>query len=156
MSNLKQIPFDLEKAQNGAKIVTRSGANARLLGVINAKNFNVVVATENGDHEVVDTFKATGQYANCPITSKDLFLLVEPSFEMVSFDLKYYLEHPNTPIYTRDSNFPDVEILKTDLKGEYPIVVCVDKSQISVRKSDGKIFRFESNRNDLYMKVEKY
>ena len=75
MSKTKLVPFDIEKAKNGAKIITRAGYPVRIKhfhGKI--KPYTVIAFVEEGGKERTLCFTEIGQHVKCCKSKYDLFI----------------------------------------------------------------------------------
>ena len=89
MNKTKLVPFDVEKAKNGAKVVTRCGYPARI-GFYDVKNeiYPILALVQDGEYELPYSFTKNGRYhRNENIDSSyDLFIEVEEVEETDDYD----------------------------------------------------------------------
>ena len=89
----KKVPFDIEKAKNGAKVITMDGRS------VDIKNFNngdedypitaIIKPLAKNEHNEVATFTKKGIYYALVEDNRDLFILeLEPEFQLLPFDLE--------------------------------------------------------------------
>lgn len=80
---MKTIPFDLEAAKKGAKLVTRKGRTARIICFDKNSNIFPIVALvkDNEGNEYPSVYTDKGHYfSDNRTTVDDLFILEEPQY----------------------------------------------------------------------------
>lgn len=78
MNKTKRIPFDVEKAKKGAKVVTRNGCSVRILDY-NLKSIDtpIVAAVMEDTYEHVFKYKINGKHDCKDLYKFDLFIIEE-------------------------------------------------------------------------------
>lgn len=75
---MKLLPFDIEKAKAGAKIVTRSGQSARIIAYDRRGEEPIVALI--GDYDRLVTYLPDGSYAHHGPFKEDLLILSAPTY----------------------------------------------------------------------------
>jgi hypothetical protein len=89
---MKLLPFDLEKAKNGAKVVTRGGRPARIICTDKKGTRPLVALVVDDDGEISLSYFASGLYSfDKAYSPYDLFLLdetPEPTFGGRTYEIR--------------------------------------------------------------------
>lgn len=155
-SRTKIVPFDLEKAKNGAYVVTRDGRSVDIKSFNNGdEDYPITVIIKHlakNEHDEVATFTEKGVYYNLVEDNRDLFIQeLEPEFQLLPFDLEKAKQ--GFPVITRDGH--KLEIIDFDGKTpNYPIEAQNDKGEHYFFTINGKFSFYNpsiENPNDLFM-----
>ena len=77
---MKTVPFNLEKAKAGAKLITRDGSHARILcWDLKQEDYPIIAAVNKGGVESVCFYTNDGGSWVEGVSGEDLFILEEPT-----------------------------------------------------------------------------
>ena len=149
MSKTKLVPFDIERAKNGAKVVTRKGLPAKIVDYpIKNEIYPILGLILVDGKEFPLLFTKTGnQYKNCTESRYDLFI-EEEGVESQKNSLNLKSKKNKKPINNIKPKFKVGDYIVNDsvnMRGK--IVKLTDHSY---QFSSGKCIPFEDNRTRLW------
>lgn len=144
----KRIPFDLERAKAGAKVVSRCGNPARLVDcAIKDKNHPILGLVDEGLYEVPETFTNEGRVVGDSVDSEyDLFIEEETVGKVKSAPKTHRMTYKELSWWLREHPEEHREYTHEDIrKSSWNVYSCYDYNTSYADEEVNEYIRIRKN-----------